>query len=254
MAEHMEDLTAHESHQPGEGNGCVTRCLYTEKNGKLVCNFAGHNHKENGFNYQKAAESSWYNLDLFHAGEAQDRFRAIFTVPFKQAHRDPLRTDKVWHMGAGPYAGLNFIGSDWWPYVNNAHHIVPVDDVLSKILDEEELKVLQIGKYNVHKGVNIIYLPKSSRHGRLYYLLKHPKYHSTYSMQVRNQVKAIKARLKQAADDENEGHPEVTEENAPQLGDQLHSFSLRTRKDIRAAGELQPGAHLNELYNLISSR
>lgn len=253
--DHIAELTAAESHQPGEQNGCVTRCVYEERNGRQVCAFAGHNHKENGFNYQLAAESDWYNLDLFNPGEAQDRFKQIFTKTFKQAWRDPLKVDMVWHMGAGPYAALNFIGSDWWPWTNNAHHIVSVDDVLSKCLTVEQLKVLQQGKYNVHKGVNVIYLPKSSRHGRLYFLLKHPKYHSTYSADVRRQVDAIVRRIEEAADKEKEdGHPEVNPDNVPKLGEQLDAFSARMRKDLREAGIKSPGEHLNELFRIMSSR
>ncbi len=253
--EHIQKLQRDESHQGGEENGCVTRCVY-EKNstGRWVCQYKGHNYRENGFNYQKVPEAEWYNLPIHEEGsEAQRRFKEIFATPFRQWWRDPLRNAKAWYMGDGPYAGLNFIGSGAWPWSNNAHHIVPVGDVLSKVL-QDRLLLLQQAKYNVNKGVNIIYLPNRTRHATLFQLLKHPKYHSTYSADIRQRVESIRETLEEGADPEENGHPQLNEKTVPLLGEQLHAFSLRTRKKIREAGIKEPGAHINDLARLVSIR
>ncbi|WP_141617121.1 AHH domain-containing protein [Myxococcus sp. AB036A] len=254
--EHFEALSNDKSHVAGEDNGCVTRCIYETQSGKMVCTFKGHGYKENGFNYQKGChEADWYNLPIHEEGsDARKRFNAIFSTAFKQEWRDPSKRAQAWYMGAGPYGHLNFVGSGRWPWSNNAHHIVPVDDVLSKLLTVDELKTLQQAKYNVNKGINIIYLPNGTRHATLFQLLKHPRYHSTYSMDVRARVNSIRKSLTAAADKEREKHPEATPETLPRLGEQLHAFSNRTRQDIRDAGVMEPGAHLNKLFELLDSR
>ena len=253
--EHFEALSMDKSHAHGEDNGCVTRCVHEEKAGKRTCKFTGHDYKTNGFNYQKGAEADWYNLPIHQEdSDARKRFNAIFTTPFKQEWRDPSKKAEAWYMGAGPYGHINFIASGRWPWSNNAHHLIPVDDVLSKVLDLDQLKLLQQAKYNVNKGINILYLPNSTRHASLFQLLKHPRYHSTYSMDVRNRVKAIKDKLNEAADEDEAGHPQVNEKTVGKLGEQLHAFSGRLRKQIRAAGIKSPGAHLNELASLVTIR
>ena len=254
--EHFEALSTDKSHVEGEENGCVTRCVYEQKNGKRECRFAGHDYKTNGFNHQKdGAEAAWYNLPIHEEGsDARARFDAIFTTPFKQAWRDPSKKEKAWYMGDGPYGHINFVASGRWPWANNAHHIVPVDDVLSKVLDLDQLALLQQAKYNVNKGINIIYLPNSSRHATLFQLLKHPRYHSTYSRDVRVRVEAIKDNLNEAADEDEDGHPQVNEHTVSRLGEQLHTFSGRLRKQIRAAGIKSTGAHLNELASIVPIR
>ncbi|NVI96618.1 AHH domain-containing protein [Myxococcus sp. AM009] len=253
--DHIEKLKTDESHQDGEGNGCVTRCIWERQGGKFVCKKAGHDHKENGFNYQLANEADWYNLDFYNPGEARQRFEQIFNTPIKAAYRDPTKVDKVWYMGAGPYSHLNFKGSDWWPWANNAHHIIPVDDVLTSLLKFDELQLLQQAKYNVHKGVNIIYLPKSERRSRLYQLPRHPKYHSTYSRDVRLAVDRVKLKLTKAKDSEDKkNHKAVTKETAPDLANHLHQFSKRTRADLREFGLSSPGSHINQLFEWMNSR
>ncbi|ABF88068.1 hypothetical protein MXAN_7134 [Myxococcus xanthus DK 1622] len=254
--EHFEALSNDKSHVAGESNGCVTRCVYETQGGKRKCKFAGHDYKENGFNFQKSSdEVNWYNLPIHEDGsEARKRFDSIFVTSFKQAWRDPSKRADAWHMGSGPYGHINFIASGRWPWSNNAHHIIPVDDVLSKVLNFDQLKLLQQAKYNVNKGVNIIYLPNSTRHAQLFQLLKHPKYHSTYSKDVRTRVNAIRDQLTQATDEDEAGHPKLNEKTVPLLGAQLDAFSLRMRKKIREAGVKSPGAHLNELASLVTIR
>lgn len=254
--EHFEALSKDKSHVAGEDNGCVTRCVYEEKNGKRECQFAGHDYKTNGFNYQKDCdEANWYNLPIHEEGsDARKRFDAVFTTAFKQAWRDPSKKAEAWYMGGGPYGHINFVASGRWPWSNNAHHLIPVDDVLSKVLDFDQLKLLQQAKYNVNKGINIIYLPNSTRHATLFQLLKHPRYHSTYSKDVRTRVTSIRNQLCEGADEDEDGHPQLNEKTVGKLGEQLHAFSGRLRKQIRAAGIKSPGAHLNELASLVTIR
>ncbi|CAM3942183.1 hypothetical protein G4177_09360 [Corallococcus sp. ZKHCc1 1396] len=254
--EHFEALATDTSHVAGEDSGCVTRCVYEEAGGKRKCRFDGHDYKSNGFNYQQGCgEAAWYNLPIHEKdSDARRRFDAAFTTAFKQEWRDPSKRAEAWHMGAGPYGHINFIASGHWPWPNNAHHLIPVDDVLSKVLDFDQRKLLQQAKYNVNKGINILYLPNRVQHATLFQLLRHPRYHSTYSKDVRNRVTAIREQLEEAADEEQEGHPQFEEKTIGKLGDQLHAFSGRLRKQIRAAGIKRPGAHLNELASLVTIR
>ncbi|MBM7115812.1 AHH domain-containing protein [Archangium primigenium] len=254
--EHFEALTTHESHVHGEDNGCVTKCVYKKENKKWKCAFTGHNYRENGFNYQKNCdEVNWYNLPIHQEGsDARRRFDDIFTTAFKQAWRDPSKKANAWYMGDGPYGHINFVASGWWPWRNNAHHLIPVDDALSKVLDLSKRILLQQAKYNVNKGINIIILPTSARHAKLFQLLKHPCYHRTYSMEVRNRMIAIRDCLNEAADEDKAGHPQINEQTLGKFGEQLHALSGRLRKQIREAGIKSPGADLDELANLVVIR
>jgi len=254
--EHFTALAKHESHVTGENNGCVTRCVYEDRGGKRVCTFSGHDYAKNGFDYQKGCdEVDWYNLPIHDKGsDARKRFDGIFDKAFAQPWRDPTQKEKAWYMGDGPYAHINFVSGGHWPWPNNAHHLIPVDDVLSEKLNLEERMLLQQAKYNINKGINIIYLPRNTRHSKLFQLLRHPKYHSTYSKDVRTRVEAIKDQLSKAADKDENGHPQLNEKTMGKLGDQLHAFSGRLRKKIREAGIKSPGSHLNELASLVSIR
>ncbi|MFL5349317.1 MAG: AHH domain-containing protein [Hyalangium sp.] len=255
--EHFVALEYDDSHVKDE-DGCVTRCIYEEKDGKRKCKFPSHDYRENGFNYQKGcAEVKWYNLPIHEKGsDAQKRFHAVFTTAFKQVWRDPSKREKAWYMGDGPYAHINFISGGWWPWGNNAHHLIPVDDALNDetVLNFDQRKLLQQAKYNVNKGINIIYLPTGTRHATLFQLLKHPRYHSTYSQAVRTRVKAVRDNLTKGADEDEDGHPQLNEQTVGKLGEQLHAFSGRLREQIRAAGIKSPGAHLNELARLVPVR
>ncbi|WNG43132.1 hypothetical protein F0U60_02730 [Archangium minus] len=256
--EHFEALSTDKSHVAGEDNGCVTYCVYEEGKGRRTCKFTGHNYRENGFNYQKGCdEANWYNLPIHEEGsDARKRFNELFSkTPIKQKWRDPRETKEAWYMGGNSnLKDTNFISGGWYPWPNNAHHLIPVNDVLSKVLDFDQLKLLQQAKYNVNKGINIIFLPTRTRHATLFQLLKHPRYHSTYSKEVRIRVKQLRNRLNKGADKEQDGHPQLNEETIGKLGEQLHAFSGRLRKQIRAAGIKSPGAHLNELASLVTIR
>ncbi|MCP3168886.1 AHH domain-containing protein [Myxococcus qinghaiensis] len=253
--EHVPELEHDESHQQ-DSDGCVTRCLFEGKGARRVYKFPSHDHKKMGFDYQVShGEDAWYNLPIHQQGSsARKRFQAIFTTPFAHAWRDPSKRAEVWYMNAGPYKDLNFKGSYMWPWGNNAHHVIPVDDALSKVFKYDHLKILQQAKYNVNAGGNILYLPTSPRHGELFQLLTHPKYHSTYSMEVRTRLKSIKHRLDEAADPEKKDHPDVTQKTIANIVTQLNTFSATMRKEIREAGVLKPGAHLNELANILAPR
>lgn len=115
-------------------------------------------------------------------------------------------------------------------------------------------EVLQAGRYNVHKGVNIIYLPKWTRHSSLFLLPKHPNYHSTYSADVKAKVEEIADELNEAAETADEkGHPKVNKENAPRLGNRLHAFSRIMRRQLREFGKQHPGSHINALFRSMPS-
>lgn len=253
--DHLMALEADVNHVKGEANGCVTNCVYvTVKEGKkekYVCQFDGHDYRENGYEYTigKDDEKSWYNIDLT-TGPKLALFVNLYgggkhPSPYKK--KSPTDEKELWWIGgsSGQCSSSNYKNS-YWPWPNEAHHIIPVLEGLHKRFELDELRLLLEAKYNVNRGPNIIILPCRKRLATLYELPSH-WYHSTYSMNVRKKLKSIKQTLAQAQSDDEEGHPEVTKENKENVAKELESFSEDMRKQIRNYGVKNAGGRINDV-------
>lgn len=250
--DHMKNaLQVSETHQPGEENGCVTKCLYTAtatskagKPSKFVCEYEGHGYIDNGWSYTVANNKAWYNIDFTQQPHKDEFFAILGKKKRKQVWRDPTRTQGAWFIGDGPYGTVNYKSGKYWPFSNEGHHIVPTGALFDAFADNiDHLEMLQKGKYNINRGVNIIFLPKREPHGRLLKLLCHPDNHPSYSKKVKNEINKLKDELAESAEEEE--HPELKEEDAPKLGQELEAFSKRMRVELKKQGERQPGMPIN---------
>jgi hypothetical protein len=270
--DHIEELKAHESHKGGENEGCVTRCRWKKvvfPNGgyRYVHDseaFPGHSHLKNGLDYHLANESSWYNLDFSTEGPPRARFdREVKhgTLVLTQGKPDPRnhRARMTWWMKG---TGGNF-RSVSKPWMFNAHHIIPMaslHNAFFKLQDgADKLALLQQAKYNINRGLNIIFLPVTQVYARLYELPAHlsatsekSSNHKAYNDLVETQLDSITNTLNKA-DAQGEDHPALTPENLAGLKTDLENFSLSMREDLRDLGIARAKANqLREPGNFIS--
>ncbi|RKH17815.1 hypothetical protein D7X74_11330 [Corallococcus sp. CA047B] len=262
--DHIEELKSHESHKDGESEGCVTRCKWekeTYANGgfRWKCAVPGHDHRENGLKYHLANDSAWYNLDFSIEGPARARFlreRKFGTLVLKAKKPDPShpRAKATWWMKG---SGGNF-KSKSKPWAFNAHHIIPMGSLHNAFFKLDDgagkLLLLQQAKYNINRGLNIIFLPVTEVYARLYELPAHlsaptangksSNNHDAYNRLVETQLDTITDFLREA-DAQGEDHPALTPENLAGLKTELDNFSLRMRESLRHLGGARSKA--NEL-------
>ena len=255
--EHLQQLLAPETHTPGEEGGCVTRGTGRGP----CCEVQGHNYRENGFKFQSGgSEKSWYNLDFSQEGAARERFEA-YLVPGLHGS-DPRQPHQAsdWWMGAGPNAGVNF-QVPGQPWVWNAHHIITLGEL--KRLELWMRLALQTGKYNVHKGLNILFLPVFYTHGKAYQLPTHPqsgngaiRFHVKYSQLVRKKINEIYRMLLEIRQTKQDGHPELSDLEMSRPKSELEMFSKKMRGAIRELGveSVEAQVHLNQLPDFIKKR
>lgn len=235
---HLAKLKTKDTHQPGEDNGCVTRCVWEQggrpPNFRPRCLFDGHNHKENAIKYHVANDQSWFNLSFDRAGS---RARKRLDAQAKAIHlsrradkNNPIVTPGAWDMGM---SGANFWSSSKTPWHHEAHHIIPTDVLYQAF--KEDLSLLQQLKYNINKGVNIIVLPRRLAFGRIYLLPAHNNSHAGYSVDVENRVKRVRSAASKQQE-KKEGHPDVSDAPNNSWKSQLEDHSKQLRKTIRRAG------------------
>ncbi|MFL5356665.1 AHH domain-containing protein [Archangium sp.] len=236
--QHLSKLKTKDSHQEGEDNGCVTRCVWEQggrpPNYRPRCLFEGHNHKENAIKYHVANNQSWFNPSFERAGS---RARKRLESQAKAVHlsqraqkNNPLLTPGAWDMGMG---GENFWGGSKKPWSHEAHHIIPTDVLYQAF--KEDLGLLQQLKYNINKGINIIILPRRMAFARVYLLPAHNNSHGAYSVDVQKRVKRVRdAASKQQ--EKKEGHPEVSDAPNNSWKSQLENHSKQLRRVIRREG------------------
>ncbi len=252
--EHLSSLRAADSHKPGEEEGCVTRCLWdkaTPPSWRRRCLFKGHDHRENGVKYQLAHESDWYNLDFRDRSSAPRKRLCLYFSEAQLARRkaanNPILSMDCWWMSED---GVNFRVRNQ-PWDNDAHHIIPIE-ALSKFFGEK-LLVLQAAKYNVNAGVNILLLPTQEKYGRIYQLPVHLSHHPDYNEAVKKRLDITMNNLKKRQEDQ-EGHPDLSDETAPAWKMELNKFSKRVRAHIRQRGlessEAGIAIHINDVFSL----
>ncbi|ATB34082.1 AHH domain-containing protein [Melittangium boletus] len=255
---HMAKLKTKDTHQPGEENGCVTRCVWAKSRPddyRRKCLFDGHNHKENAIEYHVANERHWYNLRFHKHGPPRQRLEAALGFKYKPKPTDtkqdrkagkklevgmrmagrknknnPLVTPGAWDMGM---SGNNFWSGRKQPWAHEAHHIIPTD-VLYRVF-EEDMSLLQQLKYNINKGLNIIILPTKPLLGWVFLLPAHVNQHHGYSAEVKQRVESVrKAAGKQQ--EKKEGHPDMSEAQNKPWKSQFENHSKRLRKILRKEG------------------
>lgn len=236
--QHLSKLKTKDSHQPGEENGCVTRCVWEPggrpPNFRPRCLFEGHNHKENAIKYHVANDQSWFNLSFDRAGS---RARKRLDAEAKAIHlskradkNNPILTPGAWDMGM---SGDNFWSGPGKPWKHEAHHIIPTDVLYQAF--QEDLGLLQQLKYNINKGVNIIILPRRQSFGRIYLLPAHNNSHGGYSAEVKNRVKSVRSSAGEQQE-KQEGHPDVSDAPNNSWKSQLENHSKQLRRTIRRGG------------------
>lgn len=241
---HTANLYGNEAHggKDHPDLGCVFRC------GRHGSGYE-HRHRENGYTYTKANYASAYNIDFQAPGPARNRFDAEFRSVLFRGQRgwDPRHKRDTWFIGgAKPH---NYHKGNH-PFGNQHHHILPVGAFHDQ-LDHEELILLMLAGYNINCGENLIILPTEERIGRVMEMLIHPTNHRAYSASAKNKVKKIKSKLSKAADDEEEGHHPVEEDEIPNLKSELIEWSKQMWGTLYIAGKTTPGAQVNTVQSFV---
>lgn len=144
-----------------------------------------------------------------------------------------------------PNGNANF--TEWsYPYLHNTHHIFACAEVYGAFT-EAELETLITAKYNVNRLPNLIILPVQRC---IAWAIKLPAHcpdkgnHNDYSARVRAKLQDIKANLLENEDGDQ--HP-LTEENAPDLIEEMADESKNLRQYLIAKGYANPGVNLDLL-------
>ena len=137
---------------------------------------------------EKANSESRYGSALTHL--VQD---------FPNKKTEFLRVGKLQISSVLGVPALVPFGTCWWPWANQAHHIVPNailrDTVMDFSKDVEGMqdlifKGLLSEEYNINDKVNMIVLPTKGKDGRAIGLPIHPNNHESYSANMRGLVDA----------------------------------------------------------------
>jgi len=213
--EHIEKPEYHESHIPG----CTTKC--SKSAGFVKSNICSYRH--NGYVQMKSKKCphlpeqnrKLYELD-FTEGENAKRLLYLFAEydhgatnnSEKGKGRDTTKWKddepnwKNWRFADNPYlekeawwfTKSNNYTTDYLPFGINYHHIVPAE-AISHIYSNAEQTVLQLAKYSIHDGKNMIILPKLDAYA--YALLLHSHYtdHKQYTKQVAKKLASLRSQL-----------------------------------------------------------
>ncbi|NVJ16894.1 AHH domain-containing protein [Myxococcus sp. AM010] len=256
---HLSKLSTKDSHQPGEDNGCVTRCIWVYRKPpdfRPRCLYAGHNHKENAIKYHVANDSSWYNLSFDRSGgRARKRIETqakVINLNRKAAKNNPILTPGAWDMAM---SGANFWSASTKPWAHEAHHIIPTDVLYQSF--KEDMSLLQQLKYNINKGINTIILPTQREYGKIYLLPAHTNSHPGFSKKVKKRINSVRSG---AAEQQSkpDGHPEMSETKNKPWKSQLEQHSKQLRKDLRKEGirlglDLEASNTLDDVWSPKSS-
>jgi hypothetical protein len=168
--------------------------------------------------------------------------------------------------------GKNFTGA-FWPYWNNAHHMIPKDTLNTRIeAASNDSKIVTLiragllkGKYNVNHYVNMILLPMDTEVGFLLKLPRHltledgssefddnPKFdHTAYNKKVVNRLKDIMKDYVEEAEEVKRKNKRCTIAKMPALSKRrLELLSNDCYKSIKLFGARSPGKPLVDLPNL----
>jgi hypothetical protein len=168
------------------------------------------------------------------------------------------KTVKRW-LGAGKGAfdrvlrvfALDAFGTCWWPWPNQAHHMLPnsvlrttVVDFSATTLHMDELifKGLLSEHYNINDKLNMIPLPTDDRDARVIGLPTHPSKHNTYSAEVRKLTnQAVKVTYEPLKSQMASLEKEHRLPEAAKLRDRLEDISKHLYEKIWAYGATLKG-------------
>lgn len=217
MADHIDEMTGHKSHE----KGCVVKCdgVYRAKNTKTGL---AHSYRYNGHDEIKkdGAKSRPYNVD-FTSGAANARMSRIgrqFEPKYGtkggfQLPKDPRKDPTAWRLDAG----ANFTDANV-PYVHNYHHMVPWD-ALKKVFSDRELKLIQLSTYNLNHGINLIILPRTEKIGQVLRLPTHTDNHPEYTFEIEQLLMSVKM----AVEAQSKTH-RINKDNMGAIKDDLESI------------------------------
>ncbi|MFY0562747.1 hypothetical protein ACN28E_02795 [Archangium lansingense] len=168
--------------------------------------------------------------------------------------------------------GKNFTGA-FWPYWNNAHHMIPKDLLNARIAAAHtDLKIVDLiragllkGKYNVNHYINMVLLPMDKEVGFFLKLPRHlsldegsaefddnPKFdHTAYNAKVEKRLKTIMKDYVDEAEDVKDKNKKCNIAKMPALSkSKLELLSKDCYKSIKVFGVLKPGKPLVDLPGL----
>ncbi|WP_163870895.1 AHH domain-containing protein [Myxococcus eversor] len=184
----------------------------------------------------------------------------------------PTRVGAVDAAGKPIGPGMNFTTS-FWPYWNNAHHMIPKGTLNTAIAnadtDPRIVNLIRAGllkaPYNVNHYVNMILLPMDTEVGKILNLPRHlslddgstafdqkPKFdHIPYNHKVATRLKAIMSDYKErAAEIKGENQDCDIKKMTPLSKRKLHTLSNDCYKAITDFGSSNPGEPLVDLPGL----
>jgi hypothetical protein len=227
--EHIDDLQADKSHDPG----CVTKCV-----GSAFKNAHG-SYRYNGYQAHKSdpVKSTRYKPDaalLARRGFEKDP-QIGFKKSVKKYPQKPTGSDGSWE-----FKGKNFKSANQ-PFVHMYHHLVPWD-VMSEVFTLRELLLFQSCKYDINAGVNLMILPCYRSIGWLVGMHTHPNDHPSYSERLMKMLKAQKGKLK------GDEAKHLRKKQVSGLKEVLERWAEREWGKLSRAGRVAMGAHVNEYH------
>ncbi|MFY2563942.1 AHH domain-containing protein [Corallococcus terminator] len=185
----------------------------------------------------------------------------------------PHRTGALGASGLPIDPGMNFTNS-YWPYWNNAHHMIPQGTFNTQIENSGPRTALLIragllkAKYNINRFNNMLLLPMDTEVGKLLNLPRHltlddgstefddnPKFnHTLYNAKVTSRLDSIISDYKEEVEkittqDEKCAIAEV----GPLSKVKLYSLSIYCYESIKLLGLRNPGGPLVDLPGLTLS-
>lgn len=184
----------------------------------------------------------------------------------------PKRMGAVDAVGKPISPGMNFTTA-FWPYWNNAHHMIPKGTLNALITnadtDPRIADLIRAGllkaPYNVNHYINMILLPMDTEVGKILNLPRHlslddgsdafdqkPKFdHIPYNQKIEDRLKSIMSAYKaKAAEIRGENEDCDIKKMAPLSKVKFHKLSNACYKAITDFGSSNPGQPLVDLPNL----
>lgn len=127
-------------------------------------------------------------------------------------------------------AGKTKYGSQKFPYVWDAHHMIPGEAFTQvkagvrgaqPIFNARQLRLMLMSDYNVNNGHNLIALPTNRMdfYQPVHDLIQHPSNHANYTSRVVSEMKQVAKKLEQLTDDLDKPHADVVVKIAASLND-----------------------------------
>ena len=226
-AEHIDDLQADKSHDPG----CVTKCVGS------AFKKAHGSYRYNGYQAHKDDPEKRNRYKLEAVYQANPGYQKEQQAGLKRGTvRSPLKPTGP--EGTWEFKDKNFKSANK-PFVHMYHHLVPWE-VMSEVFTLRELLLFQTCMYDINVGSNLMILPSYPRIGVLIGMYTHPNDHPNYSARLIKMLKAQKGKLK--GDDAKH----LKKKQVSGLKEVLERWAEREWGKPSKAGREAMGAHVNE--------